>query len=73
MNARGRLEPYNRVIGTAGSHQITSTYTPVSERLVCSCGWRHTETRRQNALARAARVRAVVRKHLETVGIHHDD
>lgn len=30
----------------------------------CSCGWRHSETSRQNALGRAAKMRGAVSKHL---------
>jgi hypothetical protein len=29
----------------------------------CSCGWKHMETSRQNALGRAAKMRAAVARH----------
>lgn len=32
--------------------------------VACSCGWRHSETSRQNALGRAAKMRAAVAAHL---------
>lgn len=35
---------------------------------VCSCGWRHFETKRQNALGRASKMRGAVAKHLKEVG-----
>jgi hypothetical protein len=37
--------------------------SPVAILLICSCGWRRTITRKQNALARAAKVRAAWREH----------
>ncbi len=46
-------------------HRITSVMSPADEMVFCSCGWRHTVTRRQNALARAAKVRAAIRRHCE--------
>ena len=40
---------------------------PGSHIHMCSCGWRHTETSRQNALGRAAKERAAVAQHLREV------
>lgn len=34
---------------------------------MCSCGWRHTETSRQNALGRASKERAAVAAHFRDV------
>lgn len=33
----------------------------------CSCGWRHSETSRQNALGRASKMRGAVAKHLREI------
>lgn len=44
-------------------HEITTRTTPISYILTCTCGWSHTEKRRQNALARAAKIEAARRKH----------
>lgn len=38
--------------------------TPVSFVTTCNCGWRHETTRRQNAWARAAKIRAAVAEHM---------
>lgn len=35
----------------------------------CSCGWRHMETSRQNALGRASKMRGAVNAHLKSVGL----
>jgi hypothetical protein len=45
-------------------HEITERRTPASVIALCSCGWMHRESRRQNAFARAAKLRAAQRKHL---------
>lgn len=37
-------------------------------RVSCSCGWSHSETARQNALGRAAKMRGAVNAHLKAVG-----
>lgn len=37
-------------------------------RVFCSCGWSHSESSRQNALGRAAKMRGAVNKHLKEVG-----
>lgn len=44
-------------------HSITERRSPINITVRCTCGWVHTETRRQNALARAAKVRAAIDKH----------
>lgn len=44
----------------------------VMHRVVCSCGWRHLESSRQNALGRAAKQRAAVRRHLAEVAAAFD-
>jgi hypothetical protein len=48
-------------------HYITETRSPVAVIWRCSCGWSHRETRRQNALARAAKLRAAANKHKTTL------
>jgi hypothetical protein len=43
---------------------FTQTVTPVAVIVRCRyCGWSHTESRRQNALARAAKMKAAVSQH----------
>jgi hypothetical protein len=44
-------------------HHICGWYAPDSVTLRCDCGWHHRETRRQNALGRAAKERAAVSAH----------
>lgn len=39
----------------------------VTHLVTCSCGWRHTETSRQNALGRASKMRGAVNRHLKNV------
>lgn len=46
-------------------HKITERTSPASILLRCSCGWMQSITRAQNALARAAKVRAAIAKHLK--------
>jgi hypothetical protein len=74
-------EPCNRCAGTrklrsgawcpSCTHEIT--WHPKfrgqggSHRVSCSCGWRHVETARQNALGRASKMRGAVTKHLREV------
>lgn len=45
------------------THSLKRIDTPISVIVRCSCGWSHTETRHQNALARAAKLRAAIRRH----------
>jgi hypothetical protein len=46
-------------------HQIDETVSPIAVLLRCSCGWHTAVSRKQNALARAAKVRSHIHKHLE--------
>lgn len=46
----------------AGSRAIATMHL-----VTCSCGWRHMETSRQNALGRASKMRGAVNKHLKEV------
>jgi hypothetical protein len=46
------------------AHEITEHVTPIGHLLRCKCGWSHTVPR-QNALARAAKVRRAIREHRE--------
>lgn len=45
-------------------HRIHQQASPISVTATCTCGWRHRETRRQNAFARAAKLKAAISKHL---------
>lgn len=40
--------------------------------LTCSCGWKHSEPRRQNALARASKLRGAQRQHLLDILSRHN-
>lgn len=51
----------------AVEHRIHKTTTPISVTARCTCGWAHRETRRQNAFARAAKLKAAISKHLSSV------
>jgi hypothetical protein len=44
-------------------HIVEERRSPISIILRCSCGWRREITRRQNALARAAKVKAAIHLH----------
>ncbi len=44
-------------------HIMTERRSPVAFLLRCSCGWSRQITRRQNALARAAKIRAAWNEH----------
>lgn len=44
-------------------HDQNELRTPIAILLRCSCGWRRQVTRKQNALARAAKVRALWAEH----------
>lgn len=46
------------------SHKISETRTPIAVILRCSCGWHYSASRRQNARARAAKVKAAIRAHI---------
>lgn len=45
-------------------HEITERHSPVAVILLCSCGWTRQIDKRQNALARAAKVRAAKAEHV---------
>jgi hypothetical protein len=48
-------------------HRITEIKTPVAVVARCSCGWSSTQTRRQNAWARNAKLQQAKRGHLDRV------
>jgi hypothetical protein len=52
----------------ANPHSGNRARIATMHRVVCSCGWRHLETSRQNALGRASKMRGAVAKHLRDVG-----
>jgi hypothetical protein len=49
------------------THVISYRRGPASHFTFCSCGWRHVETARQNALGRASKERGAVNRHLREV------
>lgn len=51
-------------MGKELNHEITERKTPLAVLLRCSCGWYREISRRQNALARAAKVRAAIRARI---------
>lgn len=46
------------------THWIEERRSPSSVKLFCTCGWTHAETRHQNALARASKLRSAELRHL---------
>jgi hypothetical protein len=44
-------------------HHIDEIRSPIAIILRCSCGWTRSISRQQNALARAAKVRAAIAEH----------
>lgn len=44
-------------------HAIREIRSPATVTLRCSCGWSWSATRAQNALARAAKLRAAAQRH----------
>jgi len=44
-------------------HQITTRKTPIYYLIQCSCGWHFETSRKQNAWARAAKIRAAISRH----------
>lgn len=50
-------------------HHMSEIRSPVTVSLVCDCGWRHRESRKQNAMARAAKIRAAGRRHLAAIAV----
>ncbi len=47
-------------------HLITTRESPIEVLLFCTCGWTDSVTRRQNALARAAKVKGKIRRHYQS-------
>lgn len=54
-----------------GKHIITEHDLNIRMVVRCSCGWQHNEHMRQNALARAAKLRSAARRHLQDVVARH--
>jgi hypothetical protein len=59
-------------------HEIHWPILPYGRRVAvhvvsCSCGWRHSETSRQNALGRASKMRGAVNRHLKEVANEEND
>lgn len=48
-------------------HEISECTSPINVTVRCSCGWSYTESRRQNAWARAAKIRAAIDKHAMSI------
>jgi len=48
-------------------HIMTERRSPTHVMVMCSCGWKREISRRQNALARNAKVRAAEREHEQFV------
>jgi hypothetical protein len=46
------------------THEPTTYRTPISVIVRCSCGWSATQSRRQNAFARATKLKSAWRRHL---------
>lgn len=44
-------------------HHIVEIATPIAIIVRCSCGWTKEITRKQNAYARAAKVKSAIRHH----------
>ena len=51
------------------AHAITHRASPAIYTVTCSCGWRFETKRRQNAWARAAKVKAAVNAHFAAVKV----
>lgn len=52
---------------TAGAHWIEERKTPINYLVTCTCGWTYQTTRRQNAWARAAKIRGAVAAHSKEI------
>jgi hypothetical protein len=48
-------------------HSISEIRSPAAIILRCTCGWVQQITRRQNALARAAKVHAAITEHEKSI------
>ena len=53
------MDTLNKYLPT---HSMTQRYAPNCVLLLCSCGWQR-QFKRENALARAAKVRKAIREH----------
>jgi hypothetical protein len=49
------------------AHEIAQRTTPINHLVVCTCGWSFQTTRKQNAWARAAKVRGAIRQHCDEI------
>lgn len=55
-------------------HQIEEKRSPTHILVLCSCGWTGQITRKQNARARASKVRGLINRHLkEVAGVRASD
>jgi hypothetical protein len=52
---------------TETKHETSEHRSPVAILLRCSCGWSRQISRKQNALARAAKVKAAWREHEQQI------
>lgn len=50
------------------THNVSIASGPLRAAAVCSCGWRHLEYKRQNALGRASKLRGAANRHLKETG-----
>ena len=48
-------------------HEMREERSPVTITMRCSCGWSATQSRRQNALARAAKLRKACDAHYRCI------
>lgn len=48
-------------------HEMSQSVSPISVTIRCTCGWHRQITRRQNALARTAKVRAAFNEHRKQI------
>ena len=65
--ARMRESEETMKIPVTQAHLITERESPVAMLLRCKCGWHKEITRKQNALARAAKVKAAVHEHIRWI------
>lgn len=62
MTTKQMMDTFEAVL-SAPDHKVVELTSPVAVILRCSCGWTRQFDRRQNALARVAKVRAAKREH----------
>jgi hypothetical protein len=60
------VEPYMPPKTKTVEHRIEERTSPINVMLICSCGWTHSESRHQNAFARAAKLRKARKDHLRS-------